>query len=119
MPDRVQRSATRVADCPAVALCTGKDCRRRSEFRKVRDALAEHCTILELKCVGICSGPVVVAHPASDTPLVVSKLRSKKQRQQLLRVITEDSAPPAELAQRIVGKAKRTATLRAVRNELA
>lgn len=110
---------TQVADCPSAALCTGKDCRKRPEYSKVREALAEHCTILELKCVGICSGPVVVAHPMSDTPLVVAKLRSKKQRRQLLRVIEEGGAPPPELAQRIVGKAKRKATLRAVRSELA
>lgn len=106
-------------DRPLVALCSGKDCRKRPEHAEVRHALAEQCTLLEVKCLGVCKGPVVVLRPTSKTPLVLSKVRSKKQRRQLLRVAPGGIAPPPELARRRVGKSKRKQALRTLQGELA
>lgn len=106
------------AERPVVALCAGKDCKKRCEFAKMYDALDARCDVVELKCVGICSGPVVVAHAASDAPIVFSKVRTKQQRKQLLRIVVDGGSPSNELAKRVVTNGKRTATLRRVRRAL-
>ncbi len=98
-----------------IALCAGKDCRKRGEFAKVRHAVDERCVVIELKCVGICSGPVVVAHPTSETPLVLSKLRSKQDRKLLVRLVDGDRTATKQLSRLAVSKNKRTAILRRVR----
>ncbi|MFT6390548.1 MAG: hypothetical protein ACJA14_000055 [Ilumatobacter sp.] len=84
----------------------------------MRDALAKKCEVVELKCVGICSGCVVVANPRSSDPTVYSKLRTKKHRRHLLRVVVDEKPPSSELAKRRVGGSKRTATLRRVGRRL-
>jgi hypothetical protein len=101
-----------------VALCAGKDCRKRGEYAKIRNALEDRCTVVDVTCVGVCSGPVVVANPMSQAPLVLSKLRSKKVRKQLVRVVESGRAAPAELARREVSKSKRKQVLRRVRRDL-
>ena len=118
---KVGRSGLRVEsdDVRAtVAMCAGKDCRARCEYSKMRRALERHCDVVELACVGICKGPVVVAHPHSEAPLVFSKLRSKQQRKQVVRVALHGGTPSRELAARAVRGSKRKATIRRVRRAL-
>ncbi len=107
------------ADRPLVALCAGKDCRKRAEFPKMRAALAAQCDVVELSCVGICKGPVVVARPAGAAPIVLSKLRSKRHRRELLRMLVDGRQPGPELADRTVRGSKRTTTVRRMRRTLA
>jgi (2Fe-2S) ferredoxin len=107
-----------VSERPTIALCAGKDCRKRCEFSKIRVALDPHCDIVEVKCVGICNGPVVVVRPASKAPIVYARVRTKKQRQQLLRVVVDNSTPPSELAKLGVDKQKQQVTLRQVRRAM-
>lgn len=99
-------------------MCSGKDCKKRCEFAKMYDALDEQCDVVELKCVGICSGPVVVANATSKAPIVLSKLRTKQQRQQLLQVVIDGGAPTKDLAKRVVTNGKRKATLRRLNQAL-
>ncbi len=105
-------------DQPLVAMCAGKDCRTRCEYEKLRAELDRHCELLELKCVDICSGPVVVVGPTSDTAVVLSKLRSKQHRKHLLRMLSTNGAMSKDLQGLTVGKKKREATLRRVRRAL-
>lgn len=110
--DRRQLSATAVVDRPVVAMCVGKDCRQRDEFAKIRDQLGVVCDVVELRCMGICSGPVVVTGAGSDTPQVYSKLRSKSQRRHVLEAVVEGRKPSKALRKRAVTGAKRRTTLR-------
>ncbi len=81
----------------------------------MRAALDAECEMAELKCVGICSGPVVVVRPESASPIVLSKLRTKRQRKHVLRVVADDRGVPPELADRVVRSAS---TVRKVRRAL-
>jgi hypothetical protein len=103
---------------PLVAMCVGKDCRQRTGFAKMHDELVERCDVVDLKCVGICSGPVVVVHPTADQPLVFSKLRKKQHRRDLVAVAVSNSKPSSELRSRSVSGSKRQATLKKVRRRL-
>jgi predicted metal-binding protein len=111
-------STTTLHGRPIVALCAGKDCRKRCEFAKVRDTLSKKCDVVDLTCVGICSGPVVVAHADSDEPRVFAKLRTKEHRKALLRVVGGHE-PDARLVKLEVKNAKKKATLRKVRRTVA
>lgn len=112
MAERRQLSATAVDERPLVAMCAGKDCRKRCEFAKIREELDAACDIVEFRCVGICSGPVVVTGADSDKPRVYSKLRSKSQRRQLVDVAVGRRKPSKSLRQRAVKGQKRRTTLR-------
>ncbi len=67
------------ASWPSVAMCAGEDCRKRCELVKLRAALDAECEVIELKCVGNCRGPVIVAPPASKCPLDSARVRTKQQ----------------------------------------
>ncbi len=104
---------------PTVALCAGKDCRKRCEFAKMRDALTKQCEVAELKCVGICSGTVVVTNVDSAQPRVFAKLKTKQHRNELLRLVVDDKKPSAELAKREVTNGKKKTAVRKVRRAVA
>ena len=119
MAERARRSATANDARPTVALCAGKDCQKRCEYSKMRDALDDRCVIIELKCTGICAGPVVVAHPLTDAPLVLAKIRTKRERKQFVRLVEGEGELTDRLARRTVGKSKRKSTLRRVKRAIA
>lgn len=106
-------------DRPVVALCAGKDCKKRCEFAKMHHALAKQCDVVELKCVGICSGPVVVAHADSDEPRVFAKMTTKKDRRDLLRVAVDGKNPSAQLTKREVKNGKKATTIRKLRRAVS
>lgn len=103
---------------PRVALCAGKDCKKRCEFAKMRDALSAQCDVVELKCVGICSGSVVVTDIDSDDPRVFAKLKTKQHRRELLRVV-DGKKPSSQLVEREVTNGKKKSTLRKVRRAVS
>jgi hypothetical protein len=84
----------------------GKDCRKRGEFAKLSGALEEQCDVTELKCVGLCNGPVVVLDPQGAKPAVYSKLRSKRHRELMLAGATCDGRVRRDLSNRRVSKKK-------------
>jgi len=85
----------------------------------MRAAIDDRCAVIELKCVGICSGPVVVAHPLSDAPVVLSKIRTKQERKQFVRLVDGTGEVTDRLARRVVGASKRKETLRKLRRATA
>lgn len=101
-----RRSLSLVADRPVVAMCTGKDCRKRCEFATVRSALDEQFDIVDVKCVGVCNGPVVVVDPHAAKPAVYSRIRSKRERSLLVGVAAGNKRAVKELAGRRVVKKK-------------
>lgn len=103
---------------PVVAMCAGKDCRKRCEFAKMHDELAERCDVVDLGCVGICNGPVVVVDPAAEQPLVLSKLRKKQHGRLVSELATSGSRPGGGLRSHVVTGSKRKSTLKKVRRRL-
>ncbi|MFK8023385.1 MAG: hypothetical protein AB8G26_05405 [Ilumatobacter sp.] len=97
---------TSLDDRPVVGLCAGKDCRKRCEFAKIRDELDVGAHVVELGCVGICSGPVVAAAVGGRVE-VFSKVRKKSQRKELQRLVEQDRGASKELRSRRVTGSKR------------
>ena len=104
-------SRTRSAASPAIGVCVGKDCRKRDEHADLLDAI-DDCEVLPVRCLGICSGPVVAVAPRSDDPVVYSKVRTKKQRKQLRRLVHDARPAGTALAGREVSGSKRSKALR-------
>ena len=100
------RSLSLVAERPVVALCAGKDCRKRCEFVEMREALGADCDVVELACVGLCNGPVAVLDLGSSKPVVYSKLRSKRQRRLVVAAATGSTRARKDLSGRRVTKKK-------------
>ncbi|MEL6894140.1 MAG: hypothetical protein AAFP84_21295 [Actinomycetota bacterium] len=97
-------------------MCAGKDCRKLCEFAKMHDLLAARGDVLELKCVGICKGPVVVVNPTSKDAAVFAKVRSKKQRRSILQAAEGSPETPDALSSlRVSGKHRRSALKRVSR----
>ena len=101
-----RRTLTAVAERPVVAVCAGKDCRKRCEFEKLREALDQRCDVVELRCVGLCNGPVVVLEPAGPEPAVYSKLRSKRHRKLVFAAASGDATALRDLSERRVARKK-------------
>lgn len=100
----------------AVAVCAGKDCRSRCESAKVRSILDGRCEVIEMKCVGLCKGPVVVVDADSASPVVYSKVRSKRHRRLLAGAIAGDQGARDGLAGlQVVKKSTRRAVARRLR----
>ncbi|MEZ5226641.1 MAG: hypothetical protein R2710_08190 [Acidimicrobiales bacterium] len=74
-----------------VAVCDGKSCRNRSETTALMRSLDGSIPIVRLKCIGACAGPVVAIKPANGTPVVLTKVRSAKERRDVLRVVAGGS----------------------------
>ena len=94
-----------------VAVCIGKDCRRRAEFDDLRGELMD-LPHIETRCLDVCKGPVVVIHPDADDAIVLAMLRSRKQRRDLRRTIVNGGALSGRLARRTVTGSKRRTALR-------
>lgn len=73
---------------------------------------AEELHVIEMN--KLLRGPVVAVRTESTSPLVFSKVRSKQQRGQLLRVIVDGDEPTKALTKLAVPKGKRKATLRQI-----
>lgn len=89
-----------------VALCVGKDCRKHADSSKLRDALEARCDVVDMKCVGVCSGPVMAVVDESASPTVYAKLRGKQQRSLVLSMLAGDGRAKRRLVQRRVTKKK-------------
>ncbi|MEL6431425.1 MAG: hypothetical protein AAFU73_23235 [Planctomycetota bacterium] len=77
---------------PEVGLCVGKDCRKHGDFGPLRAELRASCDVLDLPCLDLCKGPVVVVDPRSDKACPYARLRKPK----LQRDAAERAAGGAE-----------------------
>lgn len=67
-----RRSAT-----PEIGLCTGKDCRHANGFRTVQRELGHACAVLDLPCLDLCDGVVVVIEPRSSKSVVLERISNR------------------------------------------
>ncbi|HWL45725.1 MAG TPA: hypothetical protein VNQ73_22475 [Ilumatobacter sp.] len=96
-----------MSDRPCVALCSGKDCRKRAEYRDLRTAVAEVASVEPVRCLDLCDSPVAVVRPGTPDAVVFDKLRTSKQHRDLAAFVA-GAAPSARLAERqVTGKSRR------------
>lgn len=94
---------------PQVALCSGKDCRKRDEYRLLRDTVAAVAEVRTTKCLDVCDSPVVVIRRPGVEPVVIDKVRTADERDAVVAVI-RGTDPSGVLGRRVVrGKARRRA----------
>ena len=78
-------------DPPCVLVCEGKDC-KEDGARKLSRRLEEEGLMVEaVKCLGVCSGPVIVA-PAGGKVRVLQKVRGRKRRDRVAESIAAGGA---------------------------
>lgn len=95
-----------------VALCGSKDCRTRSGHAELVEQLVagdRPCQLIESRCLDICSGPVLVAGYGEERPQVFRKVRTAKQRRDLLRFLGGAPMTDRLRALRVTGKKARRA----------
>jgi (2Fe-2S) ferredoxin len=95
----------------SVAVCIGKDCRRRAEFADLRDELMG-IPHVETRCLDVCKGPVVVVCPESGDEIVLAMVRSGKQQRDLRRTVVTGQALSERLERHLVTGSKRRTALR-------
>ncbi len=95
---------------PAVALCSGKDCRKRCEYAPLRRDLRAVATVLPVKCLDLCDSPVVVVAPGRKEAVVFDKIRTEVQRRDLIESLG-GSKLSKELAKRLVTGRRRAKVL--------
>ena len=101
---------------PTVAVCTGKDCRKRSEYRELRavldDGAGGGADVVETSCLDVCKGPVVIVEPMSVHPVVLAKVRSKKAHTHLRRLVDGRGGLTSTLEELAVSKSDRRTALK-------
>lgn len=93
-----------------VALCSGKDCRKRCEYAPLRRDLETVATVKPVKCLDICDSPVVVISPRDKDAVVFDKVRTESQRHDLVKAISGSKMSKA-LAKHLVTGKRRTKVL--------
>ncbi len=92
---------------PCVALCAGKDCRRAEGYRELRSELGADADVSVVRCLEVCVGPVVVVELSK--PIVLRKLRTRKQRRDLVAVLNGAALSDRLDRRRVRGKSRRVA----------
>ena len=89
---------------PIVALCSGKDCRKRCEYAPLRRELREVATVLPVKCLDLCDSPVVVMSPRDKDAVVLDKIRTEAQRNDLIEALRGSKLSKALAKQLVTGR---------------
>ncbi len=101
---------------PEVGLCTGKDCRRSNGFRTVQRELDGACTLLELPCLDVCHGVVVVIEPRSPEPVVLERIGTRALALEIVdHVVDADPLSGALRKHRLTGSKRAKARRRVER----
>lgn len=103
---------------PEIGLCTGKDCRRADGFRTVQRELARSCTVLELACLDVCDGVVVVLAPRSTDAVVVERVTNRALALEIVDHVVEGAQLSDRLRKRRVTGSHRAKARRRVERAL-
>ncbi len=98
----------------SVGWCTGKDCRKTDRDGSLRGVVAERCDLVELKCLDLCDGPVLVVRPDADDALVFRKVRKRAVVRDIVDHATEGTPLSAAAEKRRVTGRSRANALRRV-----
>ena len=103
---------------PEIGLCTGKDCRHADGFRTVQRELGRICTVLELPCLEVCDGPVVVIEPRSSESVVLERVGSRALALDVVDHVVDGDPLSGRLRKRRLTGAKRAKARRRVERAL-
>jgi hypothetical protein len=109
---------SRRSGAPEIGLCTGKDCRRADGFRTVQRELGRACTVLELPCLDVCDGVVVVIEPRSASPIVIERVGNRALALEVVDHVLDGDALSGRLRNRRLSGAKRAKARRRVERAL-
>jgi hypothetical protein len=102
-----------VSTRPEVGLCGGKDCRRSDGYRTVRRELRDACAVIELPCLDVCDGPVVVVDVRSSDAVVLERVGGRGLALQVVAYLVDGVPLPGRLrSRRVKGSAGATARRR-------
>ena len=110
MPDK---RLPRPPECPLVAVCNGKDCRKGGTSGLTIGALEESARPIPVGCLDVCSTPVVVVDPLGDRPVVLGEIDGRKARRDLARWVSGGEASDRLLRRVLGGKKARRARAKA------
>jgi hypothetical protein len=105
--------------CPTAVVCAGKDCRRHADFGALCDGLGDVAQVRYVGCLGLCHSPVAVVGPTSEQPVVLEKIRTRKQRRDLVAVIAGDGRLTGRLKALRASEADSRRAIRRLRRRLA
>jgi hypothetical protein len=103
---------------PEIGLCTGKDCRRADGFRTVQRELGRACTVVELPCLDVCDGPVVVIAPRSSEAVVLERISNRALVLEIVDHVVDDDPLSGRLRKRRLSGSKRAKARRRVERSL-
>jgi hypothetical protein len=103
---------------PEIGLCTGKDCRHADGFRTVQRELGRACTVLELPCLDVCDGVVVVIEPRSTAPIVIERVGNRALALEVVDHVLDGNPLSARLRKRRLSGPKRAKARRRVERAL-
>lgn len=103
-------------DGPQIGLCTGKDCRRADGYRTVERELRRSTTVVDVPCLDICHGAVVVLRPRSSDPVVLERVSGRGLALEVVEHVVDDAELSGRLRKRrIKGSARSKARRRIAR----
>lgn len=103
-------------DAPQIGLCTGKDCRRADGYRTVERELRRTATVVDLPCLDVCHGAVVVVRPRSSDPVVLERVSGRGLALEVVEHVVDDVELSGRLRKRrIKGSARSKARRRIAR----
>ncbi len=103
-----------MAKGPRIGLCTGKDCRKADGFRTVERELRCAGDVVELPCLDVCDGPVVVLDAAGDSPVVIERVRNRALAVELVAHVTDGADLSGRLRKRVLSGPKRAKARRRI-----
>jgi hypothetical protein len=103
---------------PEIGLCTGKDCRRSNGFRTVQRELGRVCSLVELPCLDVCHGVVVVIEPRSSEPVVLERVGTRALALEIVDHVVDGEAMSGSLRKHRLTGAKRSKARRRVERAL-
>lgn len=98
-----------MSERPGVAICAGGHCRRHDGFAELRDELGGVASVCEVRCLDLCDSPVVVVGPGDAKPVVLRKVRTRKQRRDLVAAVGGAPLTGRLKQRRVRGKRRRKA----------
>ena len=109
---------SRCSATPEIGLCTGKDCRHANGFRTVQRELGRACTLVELPCLDVCDGVVVVIEPRSSEAVVLERVGSRALALEVVDHVVDGDPLSGRLRKRRLSGAKRAKARRRVERAL-
>lgn len=102
------------AECPVVGWCTGKDCRAADRDGALRALASKRAQLVELRCLDLCDGAVVVGRPDGDEPVVFRKVRKRRVLRDVLDHLVDGAELTPAAAKRQVTGSKRKRAVRRI-----